>query len=141
MSSAYVKYFGGPALVTVFQHQQLFDLKDHAGEKTSNLWQNASISIAAKRALSAPFALDPAERPTCEDISRLPWFEERPALRIAYDFPGFYGPVVIAEACLHEDALAEMRDDDLFRDECQEGLELSFSARPGKKNNAGNRCT
>ena len=34
-----------------------------------------------------------------------------------------------------------MRDDDLFRDECQEGLELSFSARPGKKENAGNRCT
>ena len=141
LSSTYVKYFGGPALVKIFQHQPLFDLKDHAGEKTSNLWQNASISIAAKRALSAPFALDPAERPTCEDIYRLPWFEERPALRIAHDFPGFYGPVVIAEACLHEDALAEMRDDDLFRDECQERLELSFSARPRKTENAGNRCT
>ena len=81
-----MQYFGAPALVKNFQHLPLFDLKDHAGENASNLWRNASISIAAKRALSAPFVLDPAERPTCVDISRLLWFDERPALRIAHDF-------------------------------------------------------
>ena len=91
------------------------------------------MSPAAKRALAAPFVLDPSARPSCLDISRYAWLEERPALRIIHDFQAFYGRFVLAEACLQEDALAEMLGADLFTNERQKELELSFSGTPKKK--------
>ena len=99
------------------------------------------MSPAAKRALAAPFVLDPSARPSCSDISRYAWLDERPALRVTHDFQAFYGRCVLAEACLHEDALAEMRSDDVFTDERQQELELSFGGKPKNKENAGNQCS
>ena len=92
------------------------------------------MSLAAERALAAPFVLDPSARPTCVDISRYAWLEVRPVLRAVYDFQAYYGRCVIAEACLHEDALAEMRCDDLFDEGRQQELELSFDGRPTREN-------
>ena len=139
--STYVAYFGGHALGEVFQHHPLFSLQDHNGVKTRNFWEISTMSPAAKRALAAPFVLDPSARPSCLDISRYAWLEVRPVLRVAYDFQAFYGRCVIAEACLHEDALAEMRCDDLFDNERQKELELSFNGKPKKKENAVHQCT
>ena len=57
--STHAAYFGGHALGKVFQHHPLFSLQDHNGAKTQSVWEIATMSPAAKRALAAPFVLDP----------------------------------------------------------------------------------
>ena len=85
------------------------------------------MPLDAKRAIGAAFVQDPAERPSCSAIAQSRWLEERPVLRIAYDFKGFYGRCVVAEACLPMDALAELRSDDFAEPARQKELELSFT--------------
>ena len=100
LTQRFVQYFGGTALAHVFQHQPLFSVKHHTEEKTKCFWEDSKLSMSAQRALEAAFVLEPAQRPTCLEISRSPWLEERQTLRVAHEFQAFYGQVVIAEACL-----------------------------------------
>ena len=63
LSSTYVKYFGGPALVKVFQHQPLFDLKDHAGDKSQQLVATCSNLDSRKAGAQRAIRAGPSRTP------------------------------------------------------------------------------